>query len=123
MDTDRSSGFILQPGEGRSIDLGGFQMTVKATSEETGGAFSLLEANEPPDFGPPLHIHHDAAEAFYVLGGEYIIFLSRSASSHVPRDPSSLSRREFDTDFVSAGSLVENSTSTFQRRWWATLTS
>ena len=50
-------------------------MSVKATQEETGGAFSLLEADEPPDFGPPLHTHHDAAEAFYVLEGEYIIFL------------------------------------------------
>lgn len=75
MDIDASRGFILQPHEGRSISLGNFQMTVKATSEETAGAFSLLEAEEPPDFGPPLHIHHDAAEAFYVLGGEYIIFL------------------------------------------------
>ena len=50
-------------------------MSVKATGTETGGAFSLLEADEPPGFGPPLHIHHDAAEAFYVLEGEYIIFL------------------------------------------------
>jgi hypothetical protein len=50
-------------------------MSVKATGESTGGAFSLLEAAEPPDFGPPLHIHHNTAEAFYVLQGEYIIFL------------------------------------------------
>ncbi|TMD32178.1 MAG: cupin domain-containing protein [Chloroflexi bacterium] len=67
--------FVLGPGEGRSVDLGGFQMSVKATREDTDGAFSLLEANEPADFGPPLHIHHDAAEAFYVLEGEYIIFV------------------------------------------------
>jgi len=67
--------WILGPGEGRSIDLGGFQMSVKATGEVTRGAFSLLEAAEPAGFGPPLHIHHDAAEAFYVLEGEYIIFL------------------------------------------------
>jgi mannose-6-phosphate isomerase-like protein (cupin superfamily) len=67
--------FVLRPGEGRSIDLGGFEMSVKATQQETEGAFSLLEANEPPNFGPPLHTHHDAAEAFYVLEGEYIIFL------------------------------------------------
>jgi mannose-6-phosphate isomerase-like protein (cupin superfamily) len=66
---------VLRPGEGRPIDLGGFQMSVKATGTETGGAFSFLEANEPPGFGPPVHIHHDAAEAFYVLEGEYIIFL------------------------------------------------
>ena len=66
---------ILRPGEGRSIDLGGFRMSVKATGDDTGDAFSLLEADEPPGFGPPLHIHHNAAEAFYVLKGEYIIFL------------------------------------------------
>ena len=67
--------FVLGPGEGRSIDLGNFEMSLKATGEETGGAFVLLEATEPPDFGPPLHIHHDAAEAFYVLEGEYRIFI------------------------------------------------
>ena len=66
---------VLRPGEGRPINLGGFRMSVKATRDETGGAFSLLEANEPAGFGPPLHVHHDAAEAFYVLEGEYIIFL------------------------------------------------
>jgi mannose-6-phosphate isomerase-like protein (cupin superfamily) len=68
--------FVLAPGEGRSIDLGGaFAMTVKADRDETDGVFALLEAEEPPGFGPPLHIHHDAAEAFYVLEGEYVMFL------------------------------------------------
>jgi quercetin dioxygenase-like cupin family protein len=68
--------FILRPGEGRSIDLGGFQMTVKATGDQTDGAFTLLEAEEPAGFGPPLHIHRDAAEAFYVVEGEYVIFIA-----------------------------------------------
>lgn len=67
--------YVFQRGEGRPIDLGGFKMTVKADQEATGHAFTLLEADEPPDFGPPLHIHHDAAEAFFVIDGEYIIFL------------------------------------------------
>ena len=75
MSNAAGAGFILQPRQGRAIDLGGFQMTVKATEGETSGGFSLLEAEEPPGFGPPMHIHHDAAEAFYVLEGEYIIFL------------------------------------------------
>ena len=66
---------VLRPGEGRSIDLGTFAMSLKASDESTGGAFSLLEAAEPPDFGPPLHIHHDCAEAFYVLDGLYRIFI------------------------------------------------
>jgi len=67
--------FVVPPGGGRQIDLGPFGMALKATGEETGGVFSLLEAHEPPGFGPPLHIHHDAAEAFYVLEGEYVMFL------------------------------------------------
>jgi mannose-6-phosphate isomerase-like protein (cupin superfamily) len=67
--------FVLGPGEGRSIDLGAFGVTVKASRDETDGVVSLLEAEEPAGFGPPLHIHHDAAEAFYVLEGEYDMFL------------------------------------------------
>jgi quercetin dioxygenase-like cupin family protein len=67
--------FVLEPGGGRLIDMGNFTMVVKATAEDTEAAFSLLEASEPAGFGPPMHIHHDAAEAFYVLAGEYIVFL------------------------------------------------
>jgi mannose-6-phosphate isomerase-like protein (cupin superfamily) len=74
--TQPTNGAVVpKPGEGRTIDLGGFGMSVKASGGETNGAFSLLEASEPAGFGPPLHIHRDAAEAFYVLEGEYIIFI------------------------------------------------
>ena len=66
---------MLGPGEGRDIDLGNFRMSLKASGDDTVEAFSLLEAEEPPNFGPPMHIHHDAAEAFYVLSGEYRIFI------------------------------------------------
>ena len=69
------SAFVLGPGEGRAIDLGAFGMVVKASADDTGAAFTLLEAAEPAGFGPPMHIHRDAAEAFYVLAGEYLIFL------------------------------------------------
>ena len=66
---------VLRPGDGREIDMGNFRMSLKASGEDTGQAFSLLEADEPANFGPPMHIHHDAAEAFYVISGEYIIFV------------------------------------------------
>jgi len=75
MTEGRGAAFILRPGEGRSIDLGSFGMSVKATHDDTNGLFTLLEAQEPAGFGPPLHIHRDAAEAFYVLEGEYVIFI------------------------------------------------
>jgi mannose-6-phosphate isomerase-like protein (cupin superfamily) len=73
--SDAAHAFVLRPGEGRAIDLGNFSMTVKANASDTAATFSLLEAAEPPGFGPPMHIHHDAAEAFYVLEGEYVIFV------------------------------------------------
>jgi mannose-6-phosphate isomerase-like protein (cupin superfamily) len=80
MSANHGDGYVLQPGEGRLIDLGGFSMSVKASDDGTDGMFTLLEADEPPDFGPPLHIHHGIAEAFYVLQGEYIIFLDGNES-------------------------------------------
>lgn len=67
---------IHLPGEGRVIDMGAFGMTVKADASDTAGSFSLLEAAEPPGFGPPMHTHEDAGEAFYVLEGEYLIYVA-----------------------------------------------
>lgn len=63
------------PGEGRAIDMGAFGMSLKVDEADTDGAFALLEATEPPDFGPPMHVHENAGEAFYVLDGEYYIFI------------------------------------------------
>src|SRR5436309_2215173 len=67
--------YALGPGEGRPIGLRDFEMTVKASAVETAGVVSVLEAEEPPGFGPPIHVHRDVAEAFYVLEGEYIMHL------------------------------------------------
>lgn len=70
--------FILGPGEGRVLDLGNFEAVVLAAAEQTGGEFALLRTQgEPPGFGPPMHVHHDAAEAFYVLEGEYLMYVEQ----------------------------------------------
>jgi hypothetical protein len=73
--SDAGRCFVVAPGEGRLIDLGDFEMRVKADAGSTDGVFSVLEATEPPGFGPPIHVHDDAAEAFYVLDGEYLMSL------------------------------------------------
>ena len=71
-----SQAFIVPPGEGRRLDLGNFQVEVLATSAQTAGVFSLLQTqSEPPQFGPPLHLHRNASEAFFVLEGEYMMFI------------------------------------------------
>jgi mannose-6-phosphate isomerase-like protein (cupin superfamily) len=70
-----SDAFIVLPGQGHMLDLGNFKAEVLASAEQTGGTFSLLMTqDEPPGFGPPLHRHRDAAEAFFVMRGEYLMF-------------------------------------------------
>jgi quercetin dioxygenase-like cupin family protein len=68
--------FVVAPGEGRLIGLREFEMRVKADAASTGGVVSVLEATEPSGFGPPVHVHGDGAEAFYVLEGEYVMNLN-----------------------------------------------
>jgi quercetin dioxygenase-like cupin family protein len=46
-------------------------MTINVTSEQTGGAFSLMEYTVPPGMGPAPHIHSREAEIFYVLEGTF----------------------------------------------------
>jgi quercetin dioxygenase-like cupin family protein len=70
-----SEPYALGPGEGRVIDLGDFGVIARASESDTGGVVSVIENEEPPGFGPPIHIHRDCAEAFYVLEGECIVNL------------------------------------------------
>ena len=69
-----SRGFILGPGEGRIIP-GTDAITLKATSEQTGGSIGLLEATGSPGYGPPRHIHRSHDELLYVLEGEFLFLV------------------------------------------------
>ena len=67
--------FVGLPDEGRLRDLGNFEALVMAEGAQTEQSFSLIQTRrEPPGFGPPLHRHRDAAEAFYVLEGTYLMY-------------------------------------------------
>ncbi len=41
----------------------GTLMTLKATGEQTNGAYGLIEQILPPRFASPLHVHHSEDEA------------------------------------------------------------
>jgi mannose-6-phosphate isomerase-like protein (cupin superfamily) len=64
--------YILQANEGEAIWYTAARMTLKATSESTGGALSLVEVLAPPDFAPPWHVHHRDDEMFYILDGSFL---------------------------------------------------
>ena len=78
-----SEGIILGPGEGRTIP-GTDVMTLKATSEETGGSLGFLEATSAPGTGPPRHIHRSNDELFYVLEGEFLFLVGERQVSAPP---------------------------------------
>ena len=70
-ETETTVPIIRGPGEGKVVGVLRDQSTFKVTSEETGGAYAILEQKIPPGHGPPLHVHRHETEIFYVLEGEF----------------------------------------------------
>jgi mannose-6-phosphate isomerase-like protein (cupin superfamily) len=64
-----SGGYALGGDAGEAIWFLGTRMTVKAGTDQTSGAFTLIECECPPGFAPPPHVHHVEDEAFYLLEG------------------------------------------------------
>jgi len=73
METQEKSGvFVRGPGEGPATWAMGSLFERLASGRETGGAFDLTLATQPPGIAPPLHVHTREAEAFYVLEGTMV---------------------------------------------------
>ena len=53
----------------------GIRWSVLAPSNETSGAYSLMEQLMPKKSGPPPHVHEQGAEVFYILDGEMALQL------------------------------------------------
>ena len=60
---------VVQPGEGRSVDLRGTTVGFKVGSDHAKGA-SCLEWTAAPGFDTGAHIHSELEETWYVLEGE-----------------------------------------------------
>jgi quercetin dioxygenase-like cupin family protein len=60
----------LQPGHGEALWFLGFLVTIKASSETTAGAVTVIEHLGPRGSGSPLHMHSREDEWFYVTEGE-----------------------------------------------------
>ncbi len=66
--------YTLNNEEGPFIQSLGALVSVKATSEQTGGAFNLFEVCCPPNYVTPLHIHYAEDVAVYVLEGTLTLY-------------------------------------------------
>ena len=64
--------YTLRKGSGLS-DLwffGGARLSIKVGGDQTEGRLYQIHVTERHGSGPPLHIHHNADESFYVVDGE-----------------------------------------------------
>ena len=62
--------YQLGAGEGQTVWSLGGRFTMKLTGEESDGRFSVTEALAFQTTEPPLHIHHNEDEAWYLLDGQ-----------------------------------------------------
>ena len=59
------------PNEGTTYKIGRMTVTFKTTAADTAGAYTVLEAIEPPDSGAGRHRHPTFDETFIINEGHY----------------------------------------------------
>ena len=67
--------FAHESGEGEALWWLGMLATIKATGEQTGGRYSLVEILAPDGYSSVLHVHHQEDEGFYILEGELTFYV------------------------------------------------
>jgi quercetin dioxygenase-like cupin family protein len=60
--------YLSGPGEGKQLPLLGL---LKASGEQTGGSFEVIEYHGHAMMQPPPHVHREREEAFYILDGQF----------------------------------------------------
>ena len=62
------------------------KITLIVTGEQTNGEYSLAHIIEPPKLGPPLLIHHEDDEEFYILKGSFTFYVGDAIIEAKPGD-------------------------------------
>lgn len=83
---------FVEPDAGKTWNIFGLQIVGKVMSEQTNGKYAVVLSHTPPAGGPPLHVHANEDEMFFVLEGEYEFQcgdrkekVSKGALVHLPR--------------------------------------
>lgn len=77
---------VVLRGEGEVVTALGSRYRYKAVGEATNGAYSLVEETLLDDEGPPLHVHEQEEEAFYVLSGRGVFVVGDERRELGPGD-------------------------------------
>ena len=67
--------FLLRKGEGQSVWSLGGRFTMKVSEADAGGRFALVEALAFRATEPPLHIHRNEDEAWYIVDGQMTFYV------------------------------------------------
>jgi quercetin dioxygenase-like cupin family protein len=86
-ETETRVPIIHPPGGGKVVGVLRDRSTFKVLSEQTGGAYAILEQTIPAGHGPPLHVHRHETEIFYILEGEFEV---RIGDQTVPALPGAI---------------------------------
>jgi quercetin dioxygenase-like cupin family protein len=79
-----SRAFAHGPGEGEALWWFGVLATIKATAEQTGRQYSLVEILAPDGYEGVLHVHHFEDEGFYILEGEMTLYVGEQTIKAQP---------------------------------------
>ena len=72
---ERSTDICSDAGEGEAYWLLGMLEIVKISGADTNGEYGLLEVTVRAGEGSPWHVHPDEDEWFYVLDGEFTVYV------------------------------------------------
>jgi mannose-6-phosphate isomerase-like protein (cupin superfamily) len=70
---------LVRSGEGPSVWSLGGRFTVKLDGDGSAGRFSIVEALASRATEPPIHVHHNEDEAWYVLDGHMTFHVDGAA--------------------------------------------
>ena len=68
-------GYVLDENEGEVFWLLGMLQTIKIGRDDTAGQYGLIEIVAPAGVGSPWHVHPEEDEWFYVLEGEFTVYV------------------------------------------------
>ena len=77
-------GYRLGNDEGEAFWVLNMLETIKISGADTGGEYGLVEIVGRKGDGPPWHVHHEDDEWFYVLEGEWTVYVGDAALNLSP---------------------------------------
>lgn len=76
--------YMLSSDQGRLLQSMGASVSIKASSEQTGGVFNIFDVSCPPGYATPLHIHYTEDVSIYVLEGALTFYCGTESQAGSP---------------------------------------